>query len=576
VPAAPPASRLALVVLVGVAMVAPWPFGSVQPGAVLVLTLTCLLAVAGALLAGVARGGLARAPLPAWPFLGFVLLGLAQLVPLPPSVHALLAPGSFRVWHPASEAVAAVLGPGAHPISLDPETTLRSVALVFGLGLLAGLAAPSFSRSATAARAVAAVGVSGFCLSAYAIYARSRFGNLLFGSIPVPTVRPFGSFVSKNHFAGYVEMAALLTAGLAIGLVASERARGRDWTEGSRAGAVIAAMVGAVAMALAVLVSLSRGGVVSLTVGSAALVGFLLLRSRRARTRAGLLGALALAGGVGVLLLSIVPPEAHERMRSLGGADFRLDTWRDSARAAAASPVVGLGLGSFHDAYPFYKHGHGLIRVEHAENDYLETAVEGGFVGLGLLLAAGALLLIGGGVPADATVRGIGLGAAAGLTALAVHSAVDFNLRIPSNAALAAVLAAAAAGAAPGVRALARPAAALLGAGALALAGALVVLPGPRAIDARAEAVRVAEAQTATARALRLARAEASLVGVLRRRPAHAESWLLLAGVRAAAGDARSAAALARHAAALDPTRESLQDAAARLAPAPDEEAGSP
>ena len=75
-----------------------------------------------------------------------------------------------------------------------------------------------------------------------------------------------------------------------------------------------------------------------------------------------------------------------------------------------------------------------------------------GAVGLGLALFGGALLIAGiarDRAPGDEPeVRGIGMGAAAGLVALAVHSAVDFNLRIPSNAALAALLAAAAAGAA--------------------------------------------------------------------------------------------------------------------------------
>ena len=123
--------------------------------------------------------------------------------------------------------------------------------------LLASLAAPAFSRTRLTAAAVTAVAAGGFLLSAYAIFARARFGTLLYGRITVPTVAPFGPFVSKNHFAGYVVMAALLTAGLALGLADSARGRGRDWTTSSRAGVVVLAMVAAVAMGLAFVIPFS-------------------------------------------------------------------------------------------------------------------------------------------------------------------------------------------------------------------------------------------------------------------------------------------------------------------------------
>lgn len=562
-------ARLALAGLVTVVVVSPWPFGAVRPTALLTLTVACLLAAGVALVTGWVQGGLLRPSLPLWPLLGFVGLGLGQLVPLPASIHAFVSPGSSAVWHPAEDAAAAVLGTGAHPISLDPDTTLRAVALVAGLSLLGWLAAPALARSGPAIPGVALVAASGFCLSAYAIYARARFGSLLYGQLVVPTIRPFGSFVSKNHFAGYVEMAALLAAGLALGLVERERARGRDWTTGPRAGGVIAAIVSSVAMALAVLACLSRGGVISLGAGVLAFLGLLLVRPTDSRPRRGFVAALGLAAGLGVLLLALVPPEAQERMRSLGGASFRLDTWRDSVGMACTSPLVGQGLGAFHDAYPRFKHGHGLIRVEHAENDYLETLAEGGLVGLGLALAGAALLLLGrrGAARVEPAVRGIGIGALGGLVALGVHSTVDFNLRIPSNAALAALLAGAVAGAAGvSARPLSRKASAALALGLVALSASLWAAPRSRVLEAREEGRRAAEAPTPEARLLRLERSEAGLVGVLKRRPAHAESWLMLAGVRAAVGDVRTSAALARHALFLDPERPGLREAAERLA----------
>ena len=211
------------------------------------------------------------------------------------------------------------------------------------------------------------------------------------------------------------------------------------------------------------------------------------------------------------MLVALVPPQARERMGSLSGASFRLDTWRDSLRLAASSPLLGLGLGAFHDAYPRFKRGHGIVRVEHAESDYLETLAETGVPGLALALAGLALLLAaaGRGVAEgkDRTVRGVGVGAAAALVALAAHSTVDFNLRIPSNAALAALAAAAAAGAA-GVRPrpLSRSGAIVLAAGAAAVLLAAASLPDRPWLAARQEAVQAAASVAPAVRELRLER----------------------------------------------------------------------
>jgi O-antigen ligase len=441
-----PAS-LALGVLVAIAVLAPWPFGAVLPGALLAVAVLSLFAAALALGAGAWRGGVALPAVPLWPLAAFAAVGLLQLVPLPDAFHALVAPGSHAVWRPAVPEAAAVLGSAARPVTVDPDSTLRGVALAGGLALLALIAAPALSKPDRAVRAVAVVGAAGFALSAYAIFARARFGALLYGTIAVPTVNPFGPFVNKNHFAGWVAMAALLVAGLALGLADRARGRGGDWTTEPRAGGVILAAVAAIAMALAGLASLSRGGAAALAAGGGCLVVLRLFGGGSPRRRSGLLPSLVLAGVLGSILVALVPPEVHERLRTLSGASFRLDTWRDSLRLAASSPVLGHGLGAFHDAYPRFKRGHGIVRVEHAENDYLETLAEVGAPGLALSVAGLVLLLAAAGrgvaTGPDRLVRGVGTGALAALVALAVHSAVDFNLRIPSNAALAALAAAA-------------------------------------------------------------------------------------------------------------------------------------
>lgn len=554
-------------VLVGLAVLSPWPFGSVTPLAVHLITLAALTTSAIAL-AWASPADLRLPDVPLLPLLGLLVLGLLQLLPLPGGLHAALAPGSHAAWSPTSPAAGAVLGGGPHPISLYPAATSRALLLGSGLCGLALLAAPALGRVSNAILSAAVVAAGGMVISAYGILARGRFGTLLYGRIPVPTVSPFGPFVSKNHFAGYVGMAALLALGLAAGL--ASRGGGREWTTGRRASGVVLALVAALAMALGVLVSLSRGGAISLAVGVLAFTAFRVRQRRGGGLVGPLLPSLAVAMALALLLLFVLPPEAHERLRSLAGTSFRLDTWRDTLRMASSSPWVGQGFGSFEDAYPRFKRGHGELRVEHAENDYLETLAEAGLLGLALALAAFLLPVVR--VLAarpSSLLRGLGAGALAGLVALLAHSAFDFNLRIPSNAILAAFLASVVAAGAP-VRPVptraSRAAAVAFGLAALlALTRpAFPVDPSAAWERARNEARLAAASVVPEARVLRLERTERALRAILRWRPAHAEAWLLLAATRAEQGDP-SARELARHALGLDPERPDLRSAAEAL-----------
>jgi O-antigen ligase len=561
-------------------VVSPWPFGSVHPLAVNLVSIVALLTVAVTLAWERWSRALPAPAVPFWPVLALLGLALLHCVPLPPGIHALLAPGSAAFWHPDEPAVVMILGGGAHPIAVDPGSAFRWLALTAGLVGLAVLSAPALRRPGTAQRAALAVVIGGVAVSTYGVFARARFGSLLYGHIPVPTVHPFGPFVSKNHFAGYVAMTALLALGLLVGL-AGRGGTGRafrDWTRGPRAGGVVLALVAALAMTLAVLVSLSRGGMLSLLGGGLAFLAmrWTLRRPSGPRGWAPLVASAVLGIFLATLLGVVLPREAHERMRSIAtpqadsSGSFRLDTWQDSLRLALASPWVGHGMGSFHDAFPRHKRGYGEERVEHAENDYLEMLVEGGLLGFGLTVLAVLLLGVrswrGVRETQDPLLRGIGVGALAGLSGLALHSAVDFNLRIPSNAVLAAFLVALAASLAP-PRPSTFPAAgawaAVLSA-SLAVGGLLVLRPVPWAL-AQGQVAAAAAAWQPETRRLRAARAEYALRSVVRSRPAHAESWLLLAWTRAAQGDRTSVRPLANHAVSLDPQREAMREGAAQL-----------
>jgi O-antigen ligase len=570
-------SEAALWVLVALAVVSPWPFGSVQPWAWGTLTAIALLAVIGVAAHQALTAGLVLPDLPLRGLLGLALLGVVQLLPLPPAIHRLVAPASYAAWHPAHAGAAAVLGPGARPISVFPEATLEWLAFAGGLGLLAVLAAPALSRPGLAQRACAVVIAGGVAVAVYGVVARAVFGARLYGSIAVPTIAPFGPFVSKNHFAGYVEMTALLAAGLAIGLADRRRAGSTslDWVRSRRAGAILATFAAALAMGLAVLVSLSRGGILTLAAGVAALLSVRTALSHRRRTSLGTMlpGLLALC--VVAVILAALPDETQQRMRTLShvtreqSGSFRLDTWRDCVRAVAASPIVGQGLGAFADVFPRFKTRWAAFSAHHAENDYLELLVEGGVLGAGLVLAflaqAVPRLLRALRRMQDRVHRGLVTGALAAVAALLVHSAFDFNLHVPSNAVLFAFVASAAASAAGPRRALSPGGALAVAAVAASLALGLARERSVSVASAYNEARRAAEVLPTGSGGLRLTLAEESLKRHLSRRPLEPDGWLLLAWIHLARGDRAGVRELAAYAATLQPGRGDLAREAERL-----------
>jgi hypothetical protein len=565
VPTALRPSTLALVALAVLAVASPWAFGAVAPAAVLVVSTLALAAAAAALLLTAVGAGAVAAELPLAPGLALLALVGLQLVPLPPALHERIARGSWEVWHPSDAAAAAVLGGGPRPISVDPDSTLRSLAWLFGLLVLVTFAASELATRRWTSWVVLAIAGNGLALAVFGIWARSHFGARLYGRFEVPTIAPFGPFVSKNHFAGYMAMAALLSLGLVVGWTTRRDRSGQGWSTEARAGAVVFAVVAAAGMALGALVSTSRGGAAALFAGVLvfAALTFGLSWSER------LIAPAVVAAGVAGLLIGALPAQTQARLATASGTSFRIGVWQDTLRLAAGSPVAGIGLGGFHDAFTRVKQGYGQLRIEHAENDYLETLAETGVLGLGLAGAGIGLLFRRSGSALRSSpplVRGLAVGGLSGLAALAVHSALDFNLRIPSNAALAAVLAAAAASAI-GTRSrpvsprVAWPAAALT----LLLLAALYGLPAAPSAAARERVREAALSASSDALALRLERAETGLRQALVRRPGDAEAWFQLAAVRSAGGDTASAAALARYAMRLDPQRADLRARAEAL-----------
>lgn len=258
-----------------------------------------------------------------------------------------------------------------------------------------------------------------------------------------PLTRPFGPYVDPSHFAGVMELAVpwLLGYGLQSLL---RRGAGED-TRVRGALALLAAGVCAVAALLAA----SRMAALTIGVVTVTMVAVAIATGRKRGRKLLLIGALTSF----VLLASVVmfgPLRGRLQDFSAAGTDgvsrnVRSVAWSAGLRLAQDYPWTGSGFGAFSEVFPAYLSRGESGFWDKAHNDYLELYLAGGVVAV--LFAS--WLAVGFVVRAVRVVRlaaGSGrlssLGRALGLAALAAHEAVEFNLQIPANALLFAVVAA--------------------------------------------------------------------------------------------------------------------------------------
>jgi len=240
---------------------------------------------------------------------------------------------------------------------------------------------------------------------------------------------PFGPYVNRNHFAGFVEL--VLPVGLALLVF-----RGLHRDAFSMVGLLTIVPLGAL------ILSGSRGGIVSLAFELGVLV--LLARSRK-RPEGPRIAAIAIVGLAAVALIAWMGAgKAVERFSNLRGRDVslarRATMFRGALHVFLDHPITGAGLGTLVTVYPRYETGYDGKVVDHAHNDYIEIPAETGILG-GLCCAVFLWILFREARKNFEAEQGhfscaLHAGAITAVGGLLLHSFVDFNLHIPSNALL--------------------------------------------------------------------------------------------------------------------------------------------
>jgi O-antigen ligase len=310
------------------------------------------------------------------------------------------------------------------------ETESKAL-LYFAYGLLCFLAGQTLLRGSQARSLALIFSVYGAGLAGFAlIYGISANDKLYWLRLPRNGGWIYGPYVNHNHYAGLMEMLVPIPLVLGLTQLASTRAR-------TAAAAAAALMVGTIFL------SGSRGGMLAIITELVIVAVLLVKQKRNLRTAvfvgvflAIVVGFVLWVGGDAVVKRWASVSSSHSEISN----DVRLNIDRDAFRMFLKKPLLGWGLGTFPVVYPQFRTFYTNSFVNEAHNDYLQLLAEMGLFGFGtmlwflLTLYTRAVKKIGNWVGdlSGATA----LACMLGLSGILVHSAFDFNLQIPANAAL--------------------------------------------------------------------------------------------------------------------------------------------
>ena len=413
------ASKLIFAALLGLIVIAPIPYGTVEPwwkaAFVCAVFVTCIIALIETLKNRVERIEGASILLP---MLALSLLALLQTLSLGSRTEA-----NLSVWN---------------TISADPYQTrffaLQMLALITLLALLYRYASTE-RRVRVLVYTVLAIAVASAVFGILRQTTQQETGFLL------PLLKKnqgYGQFINKNHFAFLMEMAFGLGLGIILGGgVARERLMIYIalllpiWTglvlANSRGG--ILAMLAQVVVAVLLLIS-SRGDYQFPKIAQSAALRAVLLVIL-------VVGVLFGTFWVGGDRLATNFENATGEIASTSTGASRNEIWRATLKMFAAHPIVGVGMGAYWIGITAYHEASGLMTPQEAHNDYLELLSSGGLIGLalGIWFAVAVVRKIRQNLSTDiGCKRAVRLGAVLGITGVAAHSLVDFGLHIMTNA----------------------------------------------------------------------------------------------------------------------------------------------
>jgi len=280
------------------------------------------------------------------------------------------------------------------------------------------------------------IGVATF-LTIFGLFKRTGLNPFPWWNYPEiksETYRLSATFGNANNLAGYMEMTLLLFLGI---LLSGYKSINR-----------FTLVCFIVLFLIALTLTLSRGGWFSAFAGLLFII-FALLSSRTKLKKGPIIPVV-----VGLLVICLVVLSNTSTVERIGpiqefgqATNFlgRISVWGGIIEMIKDNPLIGAGPGTFAIVYTQYQPAGIPMRYFHGHNDYLQFTAELGLPFIILMIwmififYKTAFIKLS---SQNAIERGIALGAMSGITAILVHSMVDFNLHIPANVILFTILAA--------------------------------------------------------------------------------------------------------------------------------------
>jgi len=435
---------------------APLPLGSNRPWA------WPILVVGGGLLAMLWLAGYLRGQfdLPAafrrarWALAAgmlWLLLPGLQLAPLPASWVLVLSPAA----HEAHTLVAAAMG---HPLaasltlSVDPHATrdfwFKSAAYG-GIFCLTLLTVDTPRRVELLLKTLVISGTLQALYASVMVLSGLEYGFFIKKFVGQGTAT--GTFVNRNHLAGYLNLCLAAGIGLMIAKLGGEAVH--SWRQRLRS--IVRLLLGEktrlriylIVMVIALVLTRSRMGNTAFFAGTLIVgaIGLLLMRNAPRSTMLFLTSVVVLdiliVGtwfGVDQVAKRIQQTEVSTTTDNLLPAEHRDEVDQLALKYARDYWVTGSGGGTFYVTFPAYSSSGVTGFYDHAHNDYLQLLAETGVIGLGLCTLI-VVLATWQALRAlrrrhDPLMRGAAFGVALAICWLAIHSTVDFNMQIPANA----------------------------------------------------------------------------------------------------------------------------------------------
>jgi len=435
----------------------PLPLGSNRPWAEAIfeiwIAILCMLWITGFQRKLVMPGeGFKGAQAALYVLMIWLLYVLLQLLPLPVALRQVLSPESLSMYQLSGES-------GWAPVSLYPYATflfwLKSVAYV-ALFALTLLLVNSKQRLVMLAYTLVFSAVFQALYGSVMTLSGLEYGFFVkkFAYIGFAT----GTFVNRNHLAGYLEMGSAVGIGLLMATtyhkqyVRSWRQRLRNLVHLMLSQKLLLRLMLAT-MVIALVLTRSRMGNTAFF-SSMLITGLITLAMFRFRfgsikkmfQRSDTRSTVLLIGSLIVIDLFIVGAwfgveKVAQRISesSVSHDSDRVEVSENTLDLVKEYPLIGTGGGSFSFAYTRYRGDSIVGYYDHAHEDYLEILAEVGIIGFSLL-ALVVLLSMWAAFMAllrrrDKLMQGMAFASLMATIALLIHSTVDFNLHIPANAA---------------------------------------------------------------------------------------------------------------------------------------------